>query len=70
MDISDTEIAAEAVRRGGVLVGDSYYVRLELTQAKTPSGDYKNHYKVKEVLEFRQGRLQSQSPLDFDSDET
>lgn len=63
MDISSTDIAERAIERGGALVNDTYKVRLEISQTKTASGSFKNHYKVVEVLEFRPAKLQSQERL-------
>lgn len=66
MDISETNIASEAVRRGSVSPGDYYYVRLEITQVETDSGKVTNRYKVKEVLDFqrRDTRIQETMRLD------
>lgn len=57
IDISETNIAEEAIRRGGAMVDDAYRVRLEIVQEHKPSGGILNHYKIKEVLEFRPARL-------------
>ena len=65
MDISDTNIAVDAIRRGGVLIDDSYKVKLQIQQTQTTSGNFKNKFKIKEVLEFRAARVpQQQSLLD------
>ncbi len=61
MDISETDIAARAILRGGALMDDAYRVRLELTQEHTPNGDIKNSYKIKEVLDFRPASLPTQT---------
>lgn len=51
-DISETDIAARALARGGVAVRDSYKVQLEITQHVTPTGQVRNSYKVKEIEDF------------------
>jgi hypothetical protein len=61
MDITDTNISAMAILRGCAMIDDAYRVRLEITQEHKPSGGVTNHYKIKEVLEFRPGRLPYQS---------
>jgi hypothetical protein len=61
MDISETQIAADAMKRGGALVDDAYRVRLEITQELKESGKIVNHYKVKEVIDFRPSRHPIQS---------
>jgi hypothetical protein len=63
MDISETSIASDAVRRGGVNVGDSYHVMLEITQVEQESGNFTNRYKIKEVLDFKQGYGGAQETL-------
>ena len=66
IDISETNIAEKAIRRGGALVNDTYKVVLEITQTKTPTGKYKNHYKIKEVVEFHPAQFQEDM---FDEDQ-
>ena len=63
MDISETGIAAEAVRRGGAMANDIYKVRLEMQQIKSTEGRVSARYKIKEVLEFVPARLPYQLPL-------
>lgn len=63
MDISETNIAATAVLRGGSMIDDAYRVVLEITQEHRPNGTITNHYKIKKVLEFRPARL----PHQFDA---
>lgn len=57
MDISETEIAALTLVRGGAMIDDSYRVILELTQEHNANGSIINHYKIKKVLDFRPARL-------------
>lgn len=57
MDISETTIAATAILRGGSMIDDAYRVKLELTQEHSPSGVITNHYKIKDVLDFRPAKL-------------
>jgi hypothetical protein len=63
IDIGDSTIAADTMARGGVSVGDTYKVRLEMIERKNPKGEYVTHYKVKEVLEFTPGHRAEQSQL-------
>lgn len=60
MDISETDIAAKALARGGALIDDTYKVILEIQQTKTPSGKFSVKYKIKEVLEFHPAKMRSQ----------
>jgi hypothetical protein len=65
VDISQTNIAEEALRRGGVAIEDAYQVRLEITTQLDAQGNKKESaYKILEVIRFvpasppmRQGRL-------------
>ena len=54
VDISETTIASDAMRRGKVSVGDTYLVRLEIEQYRTVMGSVKAKYKVHDVKEFRE----------------
>lgn len=54
IDISETSIASETIARGSVLVGDTYKVKLGITEKKTENG-YKNTFKVVEVLNYIPG---------------
>ena len=49
-DIRDTNIAKDAVRRGGSFMNDRYKVRMEV---RPPNEEHpETHYKIVEVLEF------------------
>ena len=69
-DISETSIAEEALKRGGVGVEDAYQVRLEITTELDAEGRRKDRkYKVLEVVRFvpaspplRQGHLFDNQP--------
>jgi len=50
VDISDTNIAPEAMRRGGSFTNDRYRVRMEITPPDSDGGE--PHYKILEVLDF------------------
>jgi hypothetical protein len=52
-DISETNIAANAIARGGVMIDDLYTVKLEITEHETGKGRFRKSYKVLEVLDFR-----------------
>ncbi len=69
IDISETDIAKNTIERGGALVNDTYKVRLGITQIKTPSGKFKNRYKIEEVLEFHAAKLTQQEDM-FKKDES
>ncbi len=53
VDISDTNIAQETMQRGDVRVGDTYKVKLEETEYRTPKGPFRIRYKIIEVLDFK-----------------
>ncbi len=63
MDISDTDIAEKAINRGGALMHDAYYVRIELRQEHKSNNKITTEYKVKEVLEFRPGKMEFQRDI-------
>lgn len=67
MDISETDIARLAMKRGGAMIDDAYKVRLEIVQEHKPSGTIVNHYKIKKVLEFKPARLPFQTDAFYDS---
>ena len=51
-DITETDIASNALQRGYVAVGDLYRVRLQITEHKTEAGQFRNDYKILEVIKF------------------
>ncbi len=63
MDISETDIASDALKRGGAMVHDSYYVNLQISQERADSGNIKNHYKILEVLDFKPAQILKQKSL-------
>jgi len=63
MDISDTTIAADAVKRGGAMVNDLYQVKLSMQQFRTAEGRLSAKYKILEVLDFKPTRLPYQFQL-------
>ena len=63
MDISETDIAENAIRRGGALVNDTYKVKLEITLETTQAGKFKNRYRIKEVIEFYPSNLNQQTDM-------
>ena len=63
MDISETDIASDAMKRGGAMVHDSYYVKLQISQERTDGGNIKNHYKILEVLDFKPAQILKQKSL-------
>jgi len=65
IDLSQTNIVAEAMKRGKVVIGDTYKVQLEMTQKKTRSGDYKADFKALKVLDFLPGAETTQNVMAF-----
>lgn len=63
VDVSETQIREDTLKRGGVNVGDAYKVKLEITERKTETGKYVNDYKIKDVLEFTPGHYPHQGDL-------
>lgn len=52
-DISQTDIAQQAIDRGGTLVDDAYQVRLQITTEVDSQGKKKGpHYKIVDVIRF------------------
>ncbi len=61
-DISQTNIAKEAVKRGGSFRNDRYRVKMEITPPRgKPDGA--PHYEITEVLEFTPADQQLPMPL-------
>jgi hypothetical protein len=60
-DIKETNIAKDAVKRGGSFMNDRYRVKMEITPAATQDGT--PHYKIIEVLEFTPAERQMPLPL-------
>ncbi|MBR1151098.1 hypothetical protein [Bradyrhizobium sp. JYMT SZCCT0428] len=52
VDIGETEIAEQVRARGSVGLADTWRVRMLVTEKRTTGGNYKNEYKIAEVLEF------------------
>lgn len=51
IDVSNTNIPDTIMRRGRVVVGDAFKVKMSMTEKRTKRG-YKQKFKVKEVIEF------------------
>jgi hypothetical protein len=60
-DIKETNIAKDAVKRGGSFLNDRYKVKMEVTEPDAPDGT--PHYKILEVLEFTPAEQQMALPL-------
>jgi hypothetical protein len=60
-DVSDTNIAKDAVKRGGLFMNDRYRVRMQVTPPDTDEGA--SHYKIVEVLDFTPAEQQMALPL-------
>jgi hypothetical protein len=58
-DISETSIARDAIRRGGAMVNDLYKVKMEVRQHITDGGNSRPEYKIIEVLDFKEAKIQS-----------
>jgi hypothetical protein len=52
MDVSESNIKDIVFRRGGVLIGDKFKVRLQIAQKQKEDGKITNDYKVLEVIKF------------------
>ena len=52
VDISETDIAEQVRARGSVGLADTWRARMLVTEKRTAGGNYKNEYKIAEVLEF------------------
>lgn len=52
VDISDTDIAQQAIDRGGAAIRDTYVVKMQISQHVTFTGRIGNRYKILEVKEF------------------
>ena len=57
MDVSETTIAEDTLKRGSSNVGDTYISKLEIRERSTPK-KVVNDYKLLEVLEFIPGSRQ------------
>lgn len=63
-DIGETNIAKDALDRGGALVEDTYQVRLEISTPTLPDGkEGKPEYKILEVKRFIPAKPSSQDEL-------
>ncbi|MFH0303294.1 hypothetical protein AAFX91_40430, partial [Bradyrhizobium sp. 31Argb] len=60
-DVSDTNIAKDAVKRGSSFMNDRYRVRMQITPPETDDGT--PHYKITEVLDFSPAQQQMALPL-------
>ncbi len=52
VDISDSGIAEDLLRRGGLQIGDAYFVKLEITEIQTEKGKFRNHYRAISFSQF------------------
>jgi hypothetical protein len=68
VDISETNIAADVRARGLIRIGDTWHVRMLVTEKRTANGQYRNEYKVFEVLEFEPALRQAAFPFIPDDD--
>jgi hypothetical protein len=60
-EISETDIAKDAVKRGGSFKNDRYKVKMKVTPPKKPDGDI--HYEIIQVLDFTPADQQMSMPL-------
>lgn len=68
IDISKVDIANFILKRGKVVVGDCFKVKLEVVEKKIKNG-YKNDYSVVEVLGFIEGNEQKEFQYSFKKEE-
>ena len=52
VDVSETNIPEQVRARGLVRIGDTWRVKMTITEKRTAAGHYRAEYKVVEVLEF------------------
>ena len=57
VNISLTDIAKNAIKRGAITLNDTYKVELEEEEYRTATGQYRTTYKILKVLEFKQGDI-------------
>jgi hypothetical protein len=69
VDIGETEIADQVRARGVVGLADTWRVRMLVTEKRTTGGNYKNEYKISEVLEFIPAPRQARFPFIFENDD-
>ena len=55
IDISETHIVQDVLERGGIKVGDTYKLRIEMIERQKENGSYVADYKAKELLDFIPG---------------
>ena len=67
-DISETDIAKDAIKRGGAFINDLYHVKAKLDQSINSTGNIKNEYSIVEVIEFRQAPAIMQTELEINDD--
>jgi hypothetical protein len=68
VDISETSIADDVRARGFVRIGDTWHVKMLVTEKRTATGQFRNDYKVSEVLNFEPALRQSVFPFIPDDD--
>jgi hypothetical protein len=69
VDIGETEIADQVRARGVVGLADTWRVRMLVTEKRTTGGNYKNEYKIAEVLEFIPALRQARFPFFLEDDD-
>jgi hypothetical protein len=69
VDIADTNIAAGIRARGSIGLADTWRVRMTVTEKRTTGGNYKNEFKITEVLDFIPAPRQFTLRLNSDDDD-
>jgi hypothetical protein len=69
VDISETSIADDVRARGLVRIGDTWHVKMLVTEKRTATGQFRNEYKVSEVLDFEPALQQSSFSFIADDDD-
>jgi hypothetical protein len=62
-DITETNIARDAIARGGALINDLYRVKLQITQHLTKGGAIRPEFKILKVIDFREAPQQRALPF-------
>jgi hypothetical protein len=68
VDISETSIADDVRARGLIRLGDTWHVKMSVTEKRTATGQYRNDYKAVEVLDFEPAFRQVSFPFIPDDD--
>jgi hypothetical protein len=63
VDIGQTTIAQDAIARGGINVGHTYTVKMEMEERTTKAGCFATDFTILEVLDFKPGQRATQNTM-------